>query len=91
MPNNKTKKPKVVEKGIALEHVAPETAIVQKIDLPIALRIKLGSLIVHCEELLSPSGHEFDKHAINTLLQDRDVVAFKEETAKMGVLPVKRS
>lgn len=72
------------------KELPPETAIVQEIKIPMALRIKLGSLIVHCEELLSPSGHEFDKHAIWTLLQDPDVVAFKEETAKMGVLPVKR-
>lgn len=73
-----------------LKTLAPETAIVQKIAMPMPLRIKLGSLVVHCEELLSPSGHEYDKHAINTLLQDPDVRAFMEETAKMGVLPVKR-
>jgi hypothetical protein len=58
--------------------------------MPMALRIKLGSLVVHCEELLSPSGHEYDKHAINTLLQDPDVRTFMEETGKMGILPVKR-
>jgi hypothetical protein len=72
------------------QELPPETAIVQKVDMPMALRIKLGSLVVHCEELLSPSAHEFDKHAINTLLQDPDVRAFMEETSKMGILPVKR-
>lgn len=68
----------------------PETAIVQKIELPVSLRLKLGSLIVHCEEATSANAHDFDLHAISGLLQDPEVVAFKEETAKMGILPVKR-
>lgn len=87
MPN-KTKKPRVVEK--VPEKMAPETAIVQKIELPVTLRLKLGSLVVHCEEMLSPAGHTFDQHAIAGLIQDPEVRLFMEETAKMGILPVKR-
>lgn len=84
------KPPRVVEKDIDLGRLAPETAIVQKIELPVTLRLKLGSLLIHCEEMLSPTGHTFDQHAIRGIVQDPEVVAFRDECAKMGILPVKR-
>lgn len=70
--------------------LAPETAIVQKVEMPIALRLKLGSIIVHIEEALSANAHGFDLHAIAGLIQDQEIRRFMEETAKMGILPVKR-
>lgn len=89
-PKGQHPKPRVVEKDIDLGRLAPETAIVQKVELPVTLRLKLGSLLIHCEEMLSPTGHTFDQHAIRGIVQDPEVVAFRDECAKMGILPVKR-
>lgn len=55
-----------------------------------SLLIKLGSLVVHYEEMLSNKGHDFDKHAINTLNDDEEVRAWFAAMNKMAFLPVKR-
>jgi hypothetical protein len=52
--------------------------------------IKLGSLAVHADELLSPKGHDFDRVALKQLLADPEVVAWLAEMGKMAFLPVKR-
>jgi len=50
---------------------------------------KLVSIVVHAEELLSSSGHEFDKVQLDQLLADADV---KRWVSQMGPLaPQKRS
>lgn len=55
----------------------------------LTLLIKLGSIIVHAEELWGPGGHEFDKIAAEVLLKDPEI---KEWVKAMGpFLPVKRS
>lgn len=41
--------------------------------LSAALAIKLGSVLVHVEEMLSPKGHTFDEEALRGLLQDAEV------------------
>ena len=38
-----------------------------------ALLAKLGSIVVHIEEMLSAKGHYFDKMALLGLLNDADV------------------
>lgn len=54
----------------------------------VALLCKLGSIVVHTDEMLSPKGHDVDRTAIVTLLADPDVRAW---VAAMGVyLPKKR-
>ncbi len=54
----------------------------------LTLLAKLGSIVVHYEELLSPKGHSFDRHALKTLLDDSEV---KNWIKGMGpYLPVKR-
>lgn len=57
---------------------------------PIATLVKIGSLVVHAEEFMSPTGHEFDKTAFKTLITDPDVVAWIASMTKAGFLPVKR-
>ena len=53
------------------------------------LLMKLGSIIVHSDEFLSPKGHEFDRLAILSGLADKEV---QQWIIDMGVyLPVKRS
>lgn len=65
---------------------------------PLSLLVKLGSIAVHCEELLAPprldkkrghvGGHEFDKTAAEQLLNDPEVKAWIKQ---MGAfMPVKR-
>lgn len=55
-----------------------------------SLLCKLGSIIVHCEELISPDGHPFDKHALNTLASDPEVSEWMASMRSMAMLPVKR-
>ena len=57
-------------------------------DMP--LLVKLGSIIVHAEELTSPDGHAFDKIALEQLVHDPDVVAWREAMDRAGFLPKKR-
>lgn len=54
------------------------------------LLIKLGSIIVHAEELISPKGHEFDMSAIEGLLSDSEIKEWLAEMNKMALLPEKR-
>lgn len=57
-----------------------------KPDLPTL--VKLGSIAVHVEEMLSAKGHPYDRNALETLLQEPDVRAWIKA---MGVyMPVKR-
>jgi len=58
------------------------------IDMPVSLAVKLGSAVVHAEELLSSKGHHFDKIALESLLNDPEVKAWIKS---MGTfLPLKR-
>lgn len=52
--------------------------------------IKLGSIVRHVEEMLSPQGHAFDADAIHVLLADPDVKAWMEAADALALLPVKR-
>lgn len=52
--------------------------------------VKLGSIAVHVEELLSPTGHGFDKLALDQLLKDPEVVAWLKDMDRLALLPVKR-
>lgn len=54
------------------------------------LLIKLGSIIVHFQELNSPDGHHFDKSTIDALLDNEDVKQWMEGMNKLALLPVKR-
>lgn len=57
---------------------------------PATTLIKLGSLAVHIEELLSPGGHEVDRSAIEGLLADEEVRSWLKGMDDMAFLPVKR-
>ena len=54
------------------------------------LLVKLGSIIVHAQELASDDGHAFDKIALEQLLADPDVKAWMQEMDSMALLPVMR-
>ena len=55
------------------------------------LLCKLGSIIVHAEELLSPDGHQFDKIALEQLMRDSTVKQWLADMRKMALLPEKRN
>jgi len=54
----------------------------------LTLLVKLGSLAVHAEELLSSKAHAYDRIAAQQILTDPEVIAWLEQ---MGAyVPVKR-
>lgn len=55
------------------------------------LAAKVGSLIVHVDEALSPGGHEFDWTATRALLTDSEVVEWLRALQKMTLVPLKRN
>ena len=56
----------------------------------IALLVKLGSIIVHLEEFMSPKRHEFDLHALQTLTGDAEVSEWLKAMDDLAFLPKKR-
>lgn len=55
----------------------------------VTLLAKLGSIVVHAEELVGPNGHDFDRLAIMSASADPEVKAWIE--AMGPLLPLKRS
>lgn len=62
------------------------------VELPMSKVIKLASLVVHVEEMLSPNGQAPDKYAVEALLADPEVQDFVEALRALSpaLLPVKR-
>jgi hypothetical protein len=58
---------------------------------PITLLVKLGSIAVHAQELLSPDGHQFDKIALESALRDPEVVAWLKEMDAAAMVPKVRA
>jgi hypothetical protein len=56
----------------------------------VSLLVKLGSIAVHAEELMSPNRHDFDVAALRTLLEDPEVRVWLSDMGKMAFLPVRR-
>lgn len=52
--------------------------------------VKLGSLMVHADEMLGENGHELDAAAIRGLLADPELVAWREQMNELAFLPVMR-
>lgn len=58
---------------------------------PVSLLVKLGSLAIHVEELLSPGGHAYDKLAMDTLLGDAELREWLKQMSDQAFLPVPRT
>ena len=54
------------------------------------LLVKLGSIVVHYQELCSHKGHYFDQAALTTLESDPEVIEWFKQMTKLAFLPVKR-
>jgi hypothetical protein len=57
----------------------------------LTLLLKIGSMVVHAEELLSPGGHAFDKAAFDALAKDPEVVEWMTDMTRLGYIPKKRT
>ena len=57
----------------------------------LSLLVKLGSIAVHAEEILSPHRHQSDLAAIKALLDDGEVKTWLSQMSKAALLPVKRN
>lgn len=55
------------------------------------LLCKLGSIIVHADEMLSPFGHSFDREALKALLGDPEVAAWIAGMGELALVPLKRN
>lgn len=58
---------------------------------PISLLVKLGSLVVHTDEFLSPLGRPVDRTAVEQLLRDPEVTTWVAAMTKLAMLPVRRT
>jgi len=56
----------------------------------LSLLVKLGSIAVHVDEMLSPKGHHFDKEVIRSLLNDEEIKKWIKEMDRLAFLPKKR-
>ncbi len=57
---------------------------------PASVLSKLGSIAVHAEELFSKDGHNFDKIALQSLIEDEEVQVWLFSMTELAMLPVKR-
>lgn len=57
----------------------------------LAILVKLGSIAVHVEEMMSPDGHGADKISLEALLDEPDLKAWIEQMDKIGLMPKKRN
>lgn len=55
------------------------------------LLCKLGSIVVHADEMISPTGHGFDKIAMQQLLSDPQMTAWMAAMDALAMLPKKRT
>lgn len=55
-----------------------------------ALLAKIGSIVVHADELLSSDGHAFDRVAMDQLLSDPEVKEWLEQMSGAAMVPRKR-
>jgi hypothetical protein len=51
---------------------------------------KLGSIVVHSEEMISDTGHHFDLSALRAVLNDPEVRDWLKKMTDMAMVPVKR-
>lgn len=58
---------------------------------PVTVLVKLGSIAVHVDEMLSSDGHAFDRIALQGLLTDPEIVEWLAGMDRMAMVPKKRS
>jgi hypothetical protein len=56
----------------------------------VVLIVKLGSIIIHYQEMTSSKGHAFDRIALDSLLNDPEVKTWFAKMHTLALLPEKR-
>lgn len=56
----------------------------------VSVLVKIGSIVVHAEELISSKGHAFDRHALEQLTTDPEVLEWRAQMDAMAMIPRKR-
>ncbi len=56
----------------------------------VTLLAKLASVAGHAEEMIGPRGHDFDKMALKSALDDEEVLVWMYEMAELALAPVRR-
>ncbi len=57
---------------------------------PVTVLVKLGSIAVHTEEMMSAKGHRYDALALVSLLEDQEVLDWLAQMDAMAMIPKKR-
>lgn len=57
---------------------------------PLTLLVKLGSIAVHVDEMLSSDGHQFDRVALQGLIADPEVIDWIAQMDTAAFVPKKR-
>ena len=57
---------------------------------PLSLLVKVGSIVGHTAEMLSLDGHAFDRHALETVLNDPEVKEWMTAMRAMALVPLPR-
>jgi hypothetical protein len=56
----------------------------------LSILVKLGSIAVHADEMISSDGHQFDRVALESLLTDPEILHWIKQMDKLALLPKKR-
>jgi hypothetical protein len=65
-------------------------AILDEVTPGLSTLVKLGSIIVHVDEMLSEKGHSFDEAALKSLLNDPDIKNWLHKMDGFALIPSKR-
>lgn len=57
---------------------------------PITTLVKLGSIAVHADEMLSTDGRAFDRVALQSLLTDPEIIEWIKKMDAAAMVPKKR-
>jgi len=57
---------------------------------PVSVLAKLGSAVVHAQEMLGPKGHQFDRTALDAIMADPEVCTWLELAGDVALITLKR-
>ena len=57
----------------------------------VTVLVKLGSIAVHVEEMMSPTGHAFDHAVLEQLLNDTEIRLWLARMDELAMLPLERT
>lgn len=79
-----------LERNVAAETKQAEANKAAMFSPPVTLLVKLGSIAVHADEMMSSDGHSFDRIALQGLIVDPEVSAWIKLMDGAAMMPKKR-